>query len=54
MEEEVREILRDGAQDEPRAPPPLGSRLAARFAGAGLDRDIPEMRQKARSAAFDE
>jgi antitoxin FitA len=54
MEEEVREILRDAAQDEPRAPPPLGSRLAARFAGTGLDQDIPEMREKARPAAFDE
>jgi plasmid stability protein len=54
MEEEVREILRDAAKDEPRALPPLGSRLAARFAGAGLDQDIPEVRQKARPAAFDE
>jgi antitoxin FitA len=42
MEEEVREILRNAARSEPGALPLLGSRLAARFAGVGLDRDIPE------------
>lgn len=34
------EVRRD--EDVPRAP--LGSRLAARFAGLGLTQDIPELR----------
>jgi plasmid stability protein len=43
-EEEVREILRNAVRDEggPRAP--LGSRLAARFAGLGLTQEVPELR----------
>jgi plasmid stability protein len=45
MEEEVREILRDLLKDEDRAKPPLGSRLAARFAGCGLDEEIPEIHE---------
>jgi antitoxin FitA len=53
MEAEVREILRDAAKDEASPRQPLGSRLAARFAGVGLEKDIPEMRgQKARPAAL--
>ena len=43
-EEEVREILRNAIRDEDGARAPLGSRLAARFAGSGLTRDIPELR----------
>jgi antitoxin FitA len=43
-EEEVREILRDAVRDEDGARAPLGSRLAARFAGLGLTQDIPELR----------
>ena len=42
-EEEVREILRNAVMAEEPLPP-LGSRLRARFAGIGLDEDIPEMR----------
>jgi plasmid stability protein len=43
-EEEVREILRNAVRDEGNALTPLGSRLAARFAGLGLTEDIPELR----------
>lgn len=44
MEEEVREILRRAASEEGRPAARLGSRIAARFAGAGLDADLPELR----------
>ena len=44
MEEEVRAILRaavaQGDQPEKR----LGTRIAARFAGLGLDQEIPELK----------
>jgi len=51
MEEEVRDILHNAVRDEAAARGPLGSRLAARFAGIGLDEDIPELRgQPARPA----
>ena len=43
-EEEVREILRNAVKDEGSARPPLGSRIAARFARAGLQQEIPELR----------
>jgi len=43
-EEEVREILRNAVRDEGGARAPLGSRLAARFAGLGLTEEIPELR----------
>jgi plasmid stability protein len=43
-EEEVREILRNAVKDEGRPQPGLGSRIAAIFAGRGLDEDIPEQR----------
>ena len=43
-EEEVREILREAVRDEGGAQAPLGSRLAARFAGLGLTQEIPELR----------
>ena len=43
-EEEVREILRNAVRDEGGAQVPLGSRLAARFAGLGLTQDVPELR----------
>ena len=42
-EEEVREILRSAVMAE-EAALPLGSRIRARFAGIGLDEDIPELR----------
>ena len=54
MEEEVREILRTAVHDEERAPARLGSRIAARFAGIGLDEEIVELRgQPARPARFE-
>lgn len=43
-EEEVREILRNAVRDEGGVSAPLGSRLAARFAGLGLTQDVPELR----------
>ncbi len=43
-EEEVREILRNAMRGEGGVLAPLGSRLAARFAGLGLTEDIPELR----------
>jgi plasmid stability protein len=53
-EEEVRDILRNAVREEDGARTPLGSRLAARFAGLGLAKDIPELRgEQARPADFD-
>lgn len=53
-EEEVREILRSAVRDEGRAPERLGSRIAARFAGNGLDSEITELRgNPVRPAQFD-
>ena len=50
-EEEVREILRNAVRDEGVAQAPLGSRIAARFAGIGFTEDIPELRgEQARPA----
>lgn len=43
-EEEVREILRAAVRDEYELPVGLGTRIAERFAGYGLDRDVPELR----------
>lgn len=43
-EEEVRNILRSAVREEGAPLTPLGSRLRARFAGMGLDEDIPELR----------
>ncbi len=43
-EQEVREILRNAVRDEEQAPVRLGSRIAARFAGIGLDEEIVELR----------
>ena len=44
-EEGVRENLRNTVRQEEDARTPLGSRLAARFAGVGLTEEIPELRQ---------
>lgn len=44
MEEEVREILRNAVKDEGVLQALLGSRLAARFAGLGLEEEIAEIR----------
>lgn len=53
-EEEIRQILTNAVREEGGARPPLGSRLAARFAGIGLDDEIPELRgQSARPAEFE-
>jgi plasmid stability protein len=42
MEDEIRDILRSAANTEPRPRPGLGTRIAARFAAAGLDEDLAE------------
>jgi plasmid stability protein len=53
MEEEVRDILRTATKDENRPLGKLGSRIATRFAGSGLDADLPELRgQSPRPADF--
>lgn len=44
MEEEVRQILRRAVSEEVQIRTKLGSRIAARFAGAGLDEPLPELR----------
>ena len=55
MEEEVRDILRDAVKNEGRHTVGLGTRIARRFAGRGLDFQIPEWRgEPARPATFDE
>ncbi len=54
-EEEVRDILRNAVRDEGQPATKLGSRIAARFAKAGLDEDIIELRgQPIRPAQFDQ
>lgn len=53
-EEEIREILRNAVREEEGTRAPLGSRLAARFAGLGLTEEIPELRgEEALPADFD-
>ena len=55
MEDEVRDILRDAVKNENRKAEGLGTTLARRFAGRGLDFDIPEMQgEPARPASFEE
>jgi antitoxin FitA len=44
MEEEVRDVLRDALRKEDEPPTGPGTRMARRFAGKGLDFDIPELR----------
>ena len=44
MEQEVREILRNAAREENRPVANLGSRIAARFRGSGLKKDLPDWR----------
>jgi plasmid stability protein len=43
MEEEVRQILRRAVREKNQVRPKLGSRIAARFAGAGIDEPLPEL-----------
>ncbi len=51
MEDEVRHILRNAVKRGNQPAPKLGSRIAARFAKAGLSADLPELRgQPARAA----
>jgi plasmid stability protein len=53
MEEEVRHILRDAVKGQNKRVAKLGSRIAARFAIAGLTVELPELRgQVPRSAKF--
>lgn len=55
MEEEVRRILRQAVKAQAPAERGLGSRIAARFAGQGLDEDLPEMKgQLAQPARLDD
>jgi antitoxin FitA len=53
MEEEVRHILRNAAKESSRPVAKLGSLIAARFKGAGITLDLPELKgQIARGADF--
>ncbi len=53
MEEEVRHILRDAVKEQNQPAAKLGSRIAARFAKAGLSTGLPELRgQRPRSVKF--
>jgi plasmid stability protein len=53
-EEEVRDILRHAVRDEGAPKPGLGSRIAARFAGRGVDLDLTGLRgQQPRAADLD-
>ena len=44
MEAEVRDILRAAAKNDGRPSGGLGSRIADRFRGQGLESDLPEIR----------
>ena len=53
MEDEVRHILRDAVKDQNHRVTKLGSRIAARFARAGVNTELPELRgQRPRPAEF--
>jgi plasmid stability protein len=55
MEEEVREILRNAVREDQAPPARLGSRIAGRFRGNGLDSELPELRgNEAHLASFGE
>jgi plasmid stability protein len=50
-EEEVRHILRDAVKEQSQPVARLGSRIASRFAKAGLTSGLPELRgERPRSA----
>lgn len=51
MEAEVRDILRGAAKDDGRPSGRLGSRIAERFRGRGLESDLPELRGQSPSPA---
>lgn len=44
MEEEIRDILRSAAVEEPLATGGLGTEIAGLFTKVGLESDIPELR----------
>lgn len=50
MEEEIRDILRRAVYTPRQTGAGLGSRIAARFAGCGLDAALPELRGEAAMA----
>jgi len=53
MEEEVRHILRDAVKEQNQRATKLGSRIAARFAKAGLAAALPELHgHRPRSVKF--
>jgi plasmid stability protein len=52
MEEEAREILRTAAKSEQGVNAPLGSRIAKRFAGIGLDGEIAPLRGRKAEPVF--
>jgi plasmid stability protein len=55
MEEEVRDILRVAVNDEDTPAAGLGTEIAALFAKAGLDSDLPELRgHSINPASFEE
>ena len=47
MEEEIRQILRNAVKGPERPVTKLGSRIAARFGGAGLTAELPELHGQA-------
>jgi len=54
MEEEVRDILRNAAQEEDTPVGGLGTEIASLFTKVGLDTDIPELRgDEIKPASFD-
>ena len=54
MEEEVRDILRNAAQEEDTPVGGLGTEIASLFTKVGLDTDIPELRgHEIKRASFD-
>ncbi len=44
MEEEIRDILRDAAVEDPSSASGLGKEIASLFVKIGLERDIPELK----------
>ena len=54
MEEEVRDILRDAAKEQPAPAGGLGTEIASLFRKYGLEEEIPELRgQQIKQPAFD-
>lgn len=54
VEDEVRQILRQAIHEKVPTTKKLGSRIAARFAGVGLDQPLPELKgQSAMPMDFD-